>query len=95
MQINHLDQKIEGAFIAMDAETVAGRITYTQTAEGNLSIDHTEVNPDYRGQDIGKKLVMAAALYARQAQIKIIPLCPFAKRVFEKNPDIQDLMLSE
>jgi uncharacterized protein len=35
---------------------------------------------------------MAAVDYARKNQIKVIPLCRFAKSVFDKTPEIKDVL---
>ena len=41
-------------------------------------IDHTEVDPAYNGQGIAAKLVKAVVDAAREAKVKIVPLCPYA-----------------
>ena len=33
-----------------------------------------------------------AVEFARQKQLKIIPLCPFAKSIFDKDPSIHDVL---
>lgn len=40
----------------------------------------------------GKQLVHKAEEKAREKHIKILPLCPFAKRVFEKTEDYKDVL---
>jgi predicted GNAT family acetyltransferase len=37
-------------------------------------------------------MVAKAVDYARENGIKIIPLCPFAKRVFDKEPGYGDVI---
>lgn len=71
----------------------AGLMAYTWTGEHKFIIDHTEVSPGFSGQGIGKKLVMAAVEFARERGGKILPLCPFAKSVFEKTQTIRDVLL--
>jgi predicted GNAT family acetyltransferase len=39
-------------------------------------------------------MVMAAVEYARANDFKIIPLCPFAKSVFDRTADIHDVLFS-
>lgn len=34
---------------------------------------------------------MFAIDFARENQFKIMPLCPFAKSVFDKSPDLNDV----
>lgn len=90
MEIQQTNNEIKGLFKAVDGNNIAGKITYTWAAD-RIIIDHTEVNSEYRGQDVGKKLVLAAVEYARKNHIKILPLCPFARSVFDKNPDLGDV----
>ena len=58
-----------------------------------MILDHTEVSDTYRGQTIGKRILMQIVEFARQNKIKIIPLCPFAKSVFDKTESIRDVLL--
>ena len=92
MEIQQTNNEIKGVFKAIDGEKTAGKITYAWAGSDKFIIDHTEVNPIYRGQDVGKKLVLAAVDYARKKNAKIVPLCPFAKSVFDKNPPLQDVV---
>lgn len=92
MEIKHQSKETKGAFEAFIDDKKAGAITYSKAGTDTIIIDHTEVNPDFRGQDVGKKLVQASVDFARERHLKIIPLCPFAKRVFEKQIDIQDVL---
>jgi predicted GNAT family acetyltransferase len=90
MNIRHEAQSHKGVFIMDDNGTTAGELYY-MTGAGRIVIDHTEVEPAYEGKGVGKQLVAAAVAYARQQQIKIVPVCPFAKAVFERTPDYADV----
>lgn len=57
-----------------------------------IIIDHTEVKPGNEGKGFGKKMVTKAVEYARENHIKIIPLCPFAKSVFDKVAEFRDVL---
>jgi uncharacterized protein len=92
MEIKQIEEGQHGYFIALDNETEAGRITYTFAGGTKIILDHTEVNDTYRGQSIGKNILMEIVNYSRQKQIKILPLCPFTKSVFDKTPDIGDVL---
>jgi predicted GNAT family acetyltransferase len=92
MKIEQINDSKHGYFRAFDDETEAGRMTYTWVGTDKFIIDHTEVNPDFAGQSVGKKLVMEAVHYARENNLKILPLCPFAKSVFDRTKEIQDLL---
>jgi predicted GNAT family acetyltransferase len=82
----------KGHFDALDDDKIAGEIYYTMAGESRMILDHTEVSDDYRGQGIGKKILMHIVDYARQNKIQIIPLCPFAKSVFDKTESIRDVL---
>lgn len=67
-------------------------MTYSVAGENKIIIDHTEVFPEFNGKGIGKKLVLEGVKYARENNLKIIPLCPFAKALFMKLPEVQDVL---
>ena len=93
MNIDHIQENIKsGYFTATQNQSEAGRITYVIQEETKLIIDHTEVSNAYGGRGLGKKLVFAVAEYARANNFKILPVCSFAKAVFDKTPEIQDVL---
>ena len=55
-------------------------------------IFHTEVNPNYKGQGIAKRLLDAIVNEARNRKIKIIPECSYAKKVMNRNNDYKDVI---
>ncbi|WP_426063209.1 GNAT family N-acetyltransferase [Flavobacterium sp. DSP2-3-1] len=91
MTIEHLNETKNGHFKAVVNQVEVGRMTYTWSGTDKFIIDHTEVNPDFSGQNVGKKLVLQAAQYARENNFKIVPTCSFAKSIFDKTKEIQDL----
>ncbi len=93
IEIKQIDQDTKGYFVASDSEHEAGRITYTFAGNSKIIIDHTEVSDAYRGQNIGKRILMEIVEYARENKIKIIPLCPFAKAIFEQVESIRDVLV--
>ena len=67
-------------------------MTYSNAGPDKIIIDHTEVDESLRGEGVGYKLVEAAVNYARENQLKILPLCPFAAAVFRKRDDYSDVL---
>ena len=67
-------------------------MTFVFAGEDKIIIDHTEVNPRNEGKGFGKKMVTKAVEFAREKGIKILPLCPFAKSVFDKTPEFRDVL---
>lgn len=68
-------------------------MTYT-VAGSRVIIDHTDVDDRLRGKGAGKRLVRAAVEWARAENQKLMPLCPFAKSVFDKTADYSDVLAS-
>jgi predicted GNAT family acetyltransferase len=94
MEVQQINDGRKGYFEAVEDGKQAGKMTYTWAGDSKFIIDHTEVSPDFNGKGVGKKLVMAAVEYARTNNLKIIPLCPFAKSVFDKTAEIRDVLFS-
>ncbi|MBF4471908.1 MULTISPECIES: GNAT family N-acetyltransferase [Flavobacterium] len=68
------------------------KMTFVFAGPDKIIIDHTEVNEGNNGKGYGKKMVAKAVEFAREKNIKIIPLCPFAKKVFDKTPEFRDVL---
>ncbi len=92
IEIKQIQSGTKGFFGAFDGNKEAGRMSYTLAGKSTIIIDHTEVNNEYRGQNIGKRILMEVINYARENKIKIIPLCPFAKSVFDRTEEIRDVL---
>lgn len=80
------------AFIASEDGAKIGEMTYSKAGTDKIIIDHTEVDQNQKGKGIGKILLFKVVDFARENNIKIIPLCPFAKSVFDKDIDIRDVL---
>lgn len=94
MEIQQINDERKGYFEALEDGKQAGKMTYTWAGDTKFIIDHTEVNEAFSGKGVGKKMLMAAVEYARENNVKILPLCPFAKSVFDKTEEIRDVLFS-
>lgn len=92
MEIQHVNNSKNGVFFVEEAGQRLAEMTYVWSGEDKFIIDHTEVSELLKGKGVGKQLVMAAVAFARQNGYKIMPLCPFAKRVFDSTPEINDVL---
>ena len=90
IKIEHTGNK--GAFFVEENGKRIAEMTFSKAGDTRIIIDHTEVSDVLRGKGAGKQLVSAAVDYARKSNIKIIPLCPFAKSVFDKVKEFQDVL---
>ena len=69
-------------------ENLICEISYSIADNNMISIDRTFVNDDYRGQGIAAQLVDRVVEMARAENKKIIPICPFAKGMLERNSSL-------
>ena len=92
MEIKKEESESKGRFVALDGNEELGEMTYS-IAEGELIIlDHTGVNDGHEGKGIGKALFEEMVKQTRGDGRKVMPLCPFARAMFEKNPDTHDVL---
>ncbi|MDD6209968.1 MAG: GNAT family N-acetyltransferase [Bacteroidales bacterium] len=91
MEIKHVVRDGGGYWETISDGKGIGLMSYVN-ADNKFIIDHTEVDDAFSGRGIGKNMVMEAVKYARDNDLKIIPLCPFAKGVFAKVPEIGDVL---
>lgn len=82
----------KGEFYISDHRHHLAEMTYTWAGDGILIIDHTLVDETLRGQGVGHQLLNDVVQLAREKQVKIIPLCPFAKSVFDRDLSLHDLL---
>ena len=93
MQIQHQLSGNKGIFfIPADEEGVLAEVVYHLQPPNTMIIEHTEVDEELRGRDIGFKLVNAIVEHARTHNYKIVPVCPFVKSVMDKKPDFRDVL---
>ena len=78
-------------YVLVDGKSEA-KMTFIFAGNDKIIIDHTEVRPGNNGKGFGRKMVEKAIEFAREKNIKIIPLCPFAKSVFDKTPEFRDVL---
>ena len=89
--IRHVSSGHRGAFVLERSGKRLAELTYT-VAGSRVILEHTQVDDSLRGTGTGAKLVAAAVAWARAEQRELLPLCPFARSVFEKTPAYADLL---
>ena len=93
MVVQQEDNGKKGEFFVEVKGSREAIMTYTWAGENKIIIDHTEVGDSLRGKRVGYKLVEASVDFARNKGVKILPLCPFAKAVFDKVSDYKDVLV--
>jgi hypothetical protein len=73
---------------------------YLAVAEYQLSGDqmfltHTEVPRPIGGRGVANKLVKTALDYARDNQLRVVPLCSFVSAYIRRHPETKTLLAAE
>lgn len=92
MEIKVEETATKGAFYIEKDGLRAAEMIFSKAGAGLIIIEHTEVSDLLRGTGAGKQLVSKAVEYARAHGWKVIPLCPFANKVFERTPEFGDVL---
>ena len=91
MVIQHKQLQGKGMFYVGQDGAILAEMVYSM-APNKMIIEHTEVDESLEGKGVGKQLVHTAVEYARTHNIKIVPLCPFAKSLLDKMPEWHDVL---
>lgn len=91
MKIKHKENNSRGMFYIENDKGLIGELTYYKNSNNVLTIDHTEVKREMENQGIGSSLVRESVEFARENNLKIEPLCPFAEVQFEMHKSYEDV----
>ena len=89
------DLKVEHVEAAHRFEAaVQGQTAFLEYHLGSnfISLRHTEVPANLEGHGIGGRLAQAALEFARGANRKVVPLCPFVVAYLRRHPEYLDLV---
>lgn len=76
-------------YIGDTSENPLAEIILTDINQDIITIEHTYVYEKLKGQGAGKLLVKEIVDFAIRENKKLIPLCSFAKREFDKNEEYE------
>ena len=91
MTIKQQEDGKKGEFYLEIDDKKLASMTYSYAGDDKIIIDHTQVDESLKGQGVGYKLVETSVIFARENNIKIMPLCPFASAVFNKKREYNDV----
>lgn len=92
MELKNEYNEKNGTFYLEENGKRQAEMTYVFAGSAKFIIDHTEVFPGNEGKGLGKQLVKAAVDFAREKGFKILPICPYAKKVIEKSSEYADVL---
>jgi uncharacterized protein len=93
MLIQHKQVNGKGMFYVGQDGAILAEMVYTMPSPDKMIIEHTEVDDSLAGKGVGKQLVATGVEYARAHNIKIIPLCTYAKKIFDLTPEWKDVLV--
>lgn len=82
----------KGFFKVIEEGEELASLNYTCPSADRMIITYVGVEPALRGKGLGKQMVLAAVNYARTNKMRIMPVCSFAKKVFQQTPAIKDVL---
>lgn len=87
-----LDKFNNGAFNLYEDGLRQGKMVLS-ISNGKLTAYHTEVEPENKGKGYAKQLLEAMVAYAREHQLKVVPLCVYVNLQFRSHPELyKDLL---
>jgi predicted GNAT family acetyltransferase len=89
-QVERVDQ--DNKYVIYDGEKVVGQLNFVVLKDKVKNLFHTEIDPEYEGRGLGKKLVQKVLDDAHAEQIKIQATCPFVRAYIQKNTQYLDLL---
>jgi len=92
MEIKRQDDGGKGKFYIEDNGNQIGLMTYWKSGNHLITIDHTEVDFNHRGEGLGEDLVGEAVKFARENKLKIAATCTYAKKIIDRTPDFADVL---
>lgn len=92
-EIQYFISKTGDGFDAVVHGQKVGEITFVRVGSDKLIIDYTSVVPEFRHRNVGLALVRSVADMARAQHRHVITLCPFARAMFNRFPEFDDIRL--
>ena len=85
----------ESRAAAYDGEKLVGICTVPENEDGVWVLDHTVVREEYGGQGLAGLLVDCVTEAARAQNKKILPVCSYAVKRFNRKEDYADVFYKD
>lgn len=63
-----------------------GFLEFSRPEVGLMRIEYVEVSPALRGTGLGRQLVEKAVDFAKDAKLRVVPICSYARAVITRDP---------
>ena len=91
--VTHLDDEHGGVFCIDEAGTRMAEMTYRRLGESRVLIDHTLVDPRWRGRGVARQLLDAAVEWARKTDTKLTASCSYVVAQFARDKSLRDVQV--
>jgi predicted GNAT family acetyltransferase len=81
-----------GLFVLLVDGVKVGTLDYHRAQPQLVHVDYVEVSPRLRGTGLGRVLVQAAADWARENGVTLVPICGYARSVLTSDPAFADVL---
>jgi len=65
-----------------------GFLEFTRPDVGVMRIEYVEVDPSLRGTGLGRQLVEKAVAFAKESELKVVPICSYARAVIQRDANL-------
>lgn len=93
LDVRHEEAGDQGAFFVEHGGTRLAELKYVRQGRDRAVIQHTQVSDALRGQGVARRLVDAAVAWARASGTRVVPVCPYAKAVFDRDASLRDVLV--
>ena len=93
LNVRHEEGGGRGAFYVEQGGQRVAELAYSRDGRDRAIIEHTEVSDVLRGQGVARKLVDAAVAWARASGMRVVPICPYARSVFDRDAALRDVLV--
>jgi predicted GNAT family acetyltransferase len=69
-----------------------GFLEFTRPEVGLMRIEYVEVSPELRGRGLGRQLVQKAVDFARDAKLRVVPICSYARAVITRDVAMSEVL---
>ena len=78
--------------LRIDGERL-GFLEFTRPEVGLMRIEYVEVSPELRGTGLGRQLVAKAIDFAKETELRVVPICSYARAVIQRDPAMSALLV--
>lgn len=81
-----LNDNGEGVFIIQNENQQAGKMMF-QISGKEMIVNHTEVDPQFEGKGLAKKMFLKMIEYARANKLKVIANCSYTQAQIQRHKE--------